>query len=556
MFNKNLAALDNSALKRRLERVDSISAREGITYIVTQSNDYILLKNDVPIDDLNNPREAIKEHFKATIKKEMKNSDIIVCFGLGLGYILDEAFNTYPSRILVYEPDLNLLHFVLNNVDISEHLASGRVFLTNDMDELLNKLNEIYITQDKVEIVYLQNYAIVNNKDLLMLTQRVYDTCKTKMVDISTIAKFSQRWLVNTMNNISSINNGNAYLLSDLEDKFIGQSALVLGAGPSLSDNITKIKANRGSFVIFAVNKVVKYLEQNGIYPDFVVCLDAGNMGTTLDVNPDYLSRINCIADIRTDTSVFAKPFKKIFVNFSDTDFISKKISETNNSMKFYESGGTSSILAMVAAVKLGFSKVVIAGIDLAFKDNTIYADGQEMNRISQDEIIVDYVKKNLVQVKSVNGEMVYTRDDYEAFIHQFENVIKTLNYSNIYNLSSFGAHIEGVKPVSFEHLNLMTLANVDILNTVTPFKLDMSSFVQEEFFKINNIISILTKEVFSTELVSSIVQSVLLYQYMQTDVLTVLQNNFDQRFAEDFINTTKTSIKTIVDLMQKNKMI
>ncbi len=315
MFKKNLEALNNSALKRRLEKINSDTTKNGITYMITKSNDYILLKDDVPIDDLINPREAIKEHFKTNIKGEMKKNDVIICFGLGLGYLLDETFNTYPSRILVYEPDLDLLHFVLNNVDISEHLSSGRVFLTNDLDELLSKLSEIYITQDKVEIVYLQNYAIVHNKDLLMLTQRVFDTCKTKMVDINTITKFSQTWLENTLENIASINNGKAYLLSALEDKFIGQSALIIGAGPSLNDNIQKIKANRHSFVIFAVNKAIKYLEQNGIIPDFIICLDAKNMNTTLEVSPEYLAKTNCIADIRADKNIFNKPFKKIFIN-------------------------------------------------------------------------------------------------------------------------------------------------------------------------------------------------------------------------------------------------
>ena len=47
----------------------------------------------------------------------MKNNDIIINFGIGLGYLLDESFNNYPSKIYVYEPDLNLLHFVLSNVD-------------------------------------------------------------------------------------------------------------------------------------------------------------------------------------------------------------------------------------------------------------------------------------------------------------------------------------------------------------------------------------------------------------------------------------------------------
>ncbi len=192
MFDKNLELIDNLALKRRLTKISSVESRVGISYCVTPSNDYVLLKDELPADDLKNPREAIKQMLGNTIKKEMKPNDVIITFGIGLCYLLDEVFNAYPSRIYVYEPDLNLLHFVLNNVDISEHLASGRVFITNDLDELINKLSSSYLTRDKVEIVYLQNYAVVKNKELLMLTQKVFDTCKSKMVDINTITRFSK----------------------------------------------------------------------------------------------------------------------------------------------------------------------------------------------------------------------------------------------------------------------------------------------------------------------------------------------------------------------------
>ena len=101
------------------------------------------------------------------------------------------------------------------------------------------------------------------------------------------------------------------------------------------------------------------------------------------------------------------------------------------------------------------FSKIVFAGIDLAFKDNVIYSYGETMQRVSQEEIIVDRIKKNLVQVKSVNGSLVYTREDYQAFIHHFNQLIKELDYSEIYNISSFGALIDGVKNVSFDDLVL-----------------------------------------------------------------------------------------------------
>ncbi len=557
MFNRNLEFINNVALKRRLEKISPVESRIGISYCVTPTNDYVLLKDDVPSDDLQNPREAVRNMLNNNIKNEMRENDIIITFGIGLGYLLDETFNSYPSKIYVYEPDLNLLHFVLNNVDISEHLASGRVFVTNDLDELISKLAKTFITKDRVEIVYLQNYAVVKNKELLLLTQKVFDTCKSKMVDVNTITKFSKVWLSNTIDNISAVNAGSkAYLLSDLAGKYFGQTALIAGAGPSLSDNIEKIQHNRDKFVIFAVNKTVKYLLQNGITPDFVVCLDARNMNKTLGGLENNFTHVNAIVDIRTDKEIMNKGFNKIFFNFSETDFFIKKLAKYNNFMKFYESGGSASTFALVSAVKMGFSKVVLAGIDLAFKDNIIYSYGEAMQRVSQTEIIVDKVKKNILQVKSVNGGLVYTREDYEAFISHFETLIKELNYSEIYNISSFGALIEGVKNTSFENLNLPEHSGIQPTAFVQPFKFEIKDFIQEEFCNINNIISILSKGVFSPALVSAIVKSVLIYQYLQSEILVVLQKNFDPELAQKFIESTKNAIKAIIEQLQRNKLI
>ena len=64
MFDKNIEFIDNSALKRRLIKISPIESRVGISYCVTPSNDYVLLKNDLPADDLNNPREAVKNMLK------------------------------------------------------------------------------------------------------------------------------------------------------------------------------------------------------------------------------------------------------------------------------------------------------------------------------------------------------------------------------------------------------------------------------------------------------------------------------------------------------------
>lgn len=556
MFEKNLEKINNENLKRRLQRISPMEARTGITYCVTPSNDYVLLKDDVAIDDLNNPREAIKKMLSSNIKNEMKSNDIIITFGIGLGYLLDETFNKYPSKIFVYEPDLNLLHFVLSNVDISEHLASGRVFITNDLDELINKLSSTFITKDKVEVVYLQNYAIVKNKELLLLTQRVFDTCKGKMVDVSTIEKFSKIWLDNELENLNYMNNNNIYELSSLTKRYAGQTALIAGAGPSLADNISNIQTNRNKLVIIAVNKAVRYLLQNGITPDFVVALDARNMEKTLGGLESSLERCNCILDLRTDKSIFSRGFRRYFIGFASSDIIAKKLAGYNPSMQFMETGGTAATLGLISALNMGFSKIVLAGVDLGFKDNTVYASGEEVQRVSQDELMADGVRKNLVQVRSVKGGFIYSRDDYKAYLDHFKTIIKDSGMNEIYNISSFGAEIEGAKNTTFDELRLILPAVTVSLDNIEPFKVVLKDFVQEELYNINNVIALLSKGAFSPALVSTIVKSTLLYQYMQAEIVAVLQKNFENQIAEDFIDKTKAAIKYVVEILQRNKLL
>ncbi len=557
MYNRNLEFLDNPGLKTRLEKITLEESSKDMSYCMTPSNDYLLMKNDIPFDDLNNPRQAVKDMLEASIKHPMEKNDIIITFGIGLCYLLDEVYNTYPSKIFVFEPDIKVLHFVLNNVDISEHLASGRLYITDNIDELMRKLAEIYITKDKVEVVYLKNYAVVKSQELLELTQKVYETCRSKMVDINTITKFSRTWLLNTLKNINAVNSSNAYKLSDLKNKFSGQTALILAAGPSLNENIEKIKANRDKFVIFAVNKVLRVLDANNIIPDFAVCLDSTRVDLTLAGLEEFCAKTNCIMDIKSDSVLFTKNFKRIFIAFSQNDMVVKKLAEYND-ITAYESGGSATTLALVAAIKLGFSKIIFAGLDMAFKGDVIYSTGEVMNKVADSQIVVSNIKKNLVKVKSVTGDLVNTREDYAAFIQHFEALIKDLGFDEIYNTTSFGAYIEGMKNIKFEDIPLLfsSMGTPFILGEVQRFKFQVDDWAKEELHLINNVISILSKGVFSPALVSAIVKSPLMYQYLQADILKVLQSKADYENPDEFIQKTKTAIKVIVDNLQKNRLI
>ena len=558
MFKKNLEYVSNEELKQRLMQMTIEESRSNMSYCMTTSNDYLLLKHDVPLDDINNPRKAIQDMLKESIKKTMVKNDIIITFGIGLCYLLDEVFNTYPSKIFIYEPDTQLLHFVLNNVDISEHLQSGRVFIYDNLDDLLKKLSEIYITKDNIEVVYLKNYAVVKSKELLSLTQRVYETCKSKTIDINTITRYSQYWLMNTIKNIKAINENSIYNLSDLNDKFIGETALLVAPGPSLAENIQYIKDNRNKFVIFAVNKVLQVLLDNNITPDFVVCVDPRFVLKTLVATDEQLEKINCIMNLNSDSDILTKKFKRTFVSFPQSDSVVKKISEYNSFMKLQENGGSATTAAFVSAVKMGFSKIITVGVDLAIKGETVYANGGKFEKVNTNQIKINSITKTITTVPSVTGLDVLTTDDYAAFINHFATLIKDLDYKEIYNTTSFGALIPGMKNAKLDSIMLLAISNTTSikLGEAGIVKIDTAQWTQDELAAINHIIEFLSKNMFSPALVTAVVKSSLMYQYMQAEVLKTLQSNFDDSCAEDFIAETKNSIKCVIELLQQNNLI
>ena len=558
MFKKNLEFINNENLKARLQEYAIDETKANMSYCMTKSNDYLLMKNDFPLDDIDNPRAAIQKMMADSIKQPMEKNDIIITFGLGLCYQLDEAFNTYPSRIFVYEPDIKLLHFVLHNVDITDHLKSGRVFIFDNLDDLIAKLSEIYLTKDKVEIIYLKNYAVVKSQELLELTQKVYETCKSKTVDVNTITRYSRLWLDNTLKNIGKINKGEVYKLSDLEGKFVGQAALVAAAGPSLTENVGFIRNNREKFVIFAVNKALKTLIDNDIIPDFVVCADARFINKTLSGVQEQLQNVNCIMNINSDAEILTNKFKKVFMSFPTNDMVINKLIQYNTFIKQQESGGSATTMAFVSAVKMGFSKVVMAGVDLAFKGEQVYASGDSYEKVSAETMVINSVQKNLTTVPSVTGTDVVTSDDYAAFIHHFEVLIKELNFVSTYNTSSFGANIPGMKNVPIDKIPLFGISNTTAitLGEVQPFKIETKSWAEAELLLINEVIALLSTGEFSPALVSTIAKSSLMYQYMQADILEVLQSKMAESLAERFIAKAKEGIKSIVDSLQENDLL
>ena len=93
MFEENLAKLNNTRLRNELLSIPITDCTNDIGYVTTENGHVIFLKGELPTDDTIDPIGFAKSLITPKMKEFTKN-DIIVCVGIGVGYILDELYSS------------------------------------------------------------------------------------------------------------------------------------------------------------------------------------------------------------------------------------------------------------------------------------------------------------------------------------------------------------------------------------------------------------------------------------------------------------------------------
>ena len=138
MFNQNVLSLKkcNLNLADKLIGLSFDKARETIDIAKSESDDAIFIKNNIPLESTVNPIEEAFYEVQSSIKSSMGAFDFIIIFGLGVGYMLDYIFEKYNSKIILVEPDINVMRTAFEMVDYSKYLESGRLFMTCNYEDV------------------------------------------------------------------------------------------------------------------------------------------------------------------------------------------------------------------------------------------------------------------------------------------------------------------------------------------------------------------------------------------------------------------------------------
>ena len=421
--------------------------------------------------------------YSEQIQRPLTRHDIIVIYGLGFGNLLDYVSEKSVSNIVLYEPDLEIIRFTMEYVDLTKYF-DGRLYLTNNLAECSNYIKNKYLIGDKIECLYIKNYLLYRPSEFSLLTKKIADDCHNKIIDINTISQMSKVWIENIFSKIRL--NKNLIPLNLLKNCYKGKTALILGAGPSLKDNISKIKENRDKFVIFTIHRTLEVLQNNDIVPDFCVVTDAMYTNAYFPkLKEEYVKSLNLVLDIKSDKYTAKLPCKRSFIFFTNNSIFSEKMLINSSSIKdLLETVGTSTLSAYNCAKFLGCKNFIFTGVDLAFKDNTAYCDGKNVVTISQSEVKIQNISRHTTQVKSVTGDYVKTREDYASFISQFEAIFAKDQNPNIYNLTDFGAYIKGMKYDSLDNIIKYLKINKINAENVIEETLGQSHFSGQKFYQ------------------------------------------------------------------------
>lgn len=390
---------------------------------------------------------------------DISGRDLVVVFGFGFGYHVEELMKKAGSDISVIVVERSPLIFrkALESRGLAELLSRGNILLAVDPeeDELTSLMrgkssrNVLFITHRGSHQVYPEYYS-----NMLSIMKSYIST---KDVNIATLAKFEKTWTSNIARNIGVI--ADSCGANVFYNAFKGIPAIVVAAGPSLSESIPFIRESSGKAVIIAVDTSYKILIDNGIIPHFCVTVDAQL------INARYFEGTR-----ETETVLIADPM----VHPSTFRFFRGGVTVTGvafEMMKWIENicgargelthGGSVSTNACDFAKRIGATPVILVGQDLSFTKGLAhvkgsYLDEQIHNKTMRLNNAQMFNRRQLtflpkILLPGINGGKVHSNQKMVIFINWFEK----RGDPELINATCDGVSIKGIKNVKQGELSL-----------------------------------------------------------------------------------------------------
>lgn len=379
-------------------------------------------------------------------------------YGLGNGVFLKAILNN-PShkRIVIFEPEIEIIYAVLTLFDFSRELHDTRlIILQSDVISIahyyaLAKIEEILRSAKIYDLNIYNRFYGQYKDDIVKINKALTDALKQSILETGNDAKDTLIGIDHHTKNIPNMveNLPLSRILKTRAKKI--KSAIIVSTGPSLKKQLPILKKVAPYATIISIDASYPILKKYGIHPDYVTSIERVELTSKFFEEPksefddgiifvvSSLTHPKTIENLNGRQVCYAMRPLDYESGFKDDDY------------GYIGKGPSAAHLAYDLAYLLEHEQIIFIGQDLAFgSDGTSHSKG---HIFKSTEINPNKTKTPLETAVAYGGKgTVQTTLVWNLFRKYFEhNIIYGLNKGmKIYNCTEGGARINGMSEAKF----------------------------------------------------------------------------------------------------------
>ncbi|TLS50584.1 motility associated factor glycosyltransferase family protein [Paenibacillus antri] len=381
----------------------------------------------------------------------------VLFYGLGMGYHVEAFMERFPeATVSLYEPLPAVFYHYSKNRPFSKlnKKQVKHIFVELSLDIGNQSLDVLARSTAKplwtvVHPAYRRHFEGKVN----LFFERFKEILERQKFNVIADYKFQKLWTLNSILNFPyTMSTPN---IMEVKRHFENKPVLVVSAGPSLKDDIEsirKIKQEKSAYIL-AVGSANKALLSHEIMPDAVCTYDPSmlNQKVFTDIVERNLDTIPMIFGTSVGNDTILKYTGPMLHMFTSQDHVSDYyLGDAKKCYPVFDDAPSIAVVTLEMLAHLGASPVILAGQNLAVRDDEFYSKGIQFEHRGNG--LMDDERNRLVEVLSVDGKFIPTLPEFNTMRLQMEQTIEKYQLQVI-NTTKQGAHINGTSYVPIEQL-------------------------------------------------------------------------------------------------------
>ena len=345
--------------------------------------------------------EKACDDWLSQFENKLVDDTIILVYGLGDGSYVEKLLKLNDEcKIIIYEPCADVFWHVFGRKNIAELLENERVFCAVEgiCEGLYDAALETFVEYANYQLVFnanLPNYPqIFPEKYKWALDLQLYEI-KRVILNRNTEIYYSKEMIHNIMElSRDIIEQYSVVQLTDIvcKKEFEGMPAILIAAGPSLDNNIEKLKQIKDSVFIMAVDTALNTVLKHDIIPDMTISVD-GHKPLVL-FEDERVKNIPISLSAVSNAKIVEQSNAMRFYELEQGEYLSTIYNKLGKEIKGLPTGGSVANNACSLLVLMGFKTIIFMGLDLA------YPEGVKHTKEAYHELaFIDKGKQDYIQI-------------------------------------------------------------------------------------------------------------------------------------------------------------